>query len=295
MTTECFNLTCLGGRHKKENIPCQDYSLSMLDGKLSLAVVCDGHGAPMYFRSDTGARFAAEAVKECVCRYVNDQFMAALKGKPFKAYGPMRGKDVSNITDEAYLILCTLILKILEYWDEKVKQHAENHPMTEQEAAATPEPLVKAFRSGKNVNFAYGTTLLAHVQMDGCWFAFQIGDGKMIYIDDDTAFFPIVDDEQCHDNITTSVCDNDAMDDVRVSYEGDGHVPESLFLCTDGLEKVFVSEEKLAEHCSAVQNVLKLGSKKILVDNLSKVYPKLSTVTSGDDISLAGIYHKDIK
>lgn len=292
MGTDYFNITCIGSRHKEENIPCQDYSLAMKTGDIFVAVVCDGHGAPQYFRSEYGAMFAAKTVAECVQEMVDDEFIAALKGKPFTAYRSMKGRDVSNINDMAYLNVCNLVLSILKRWDEKVKEHVAKHPLTDKEAENIPKKLAEAFREGRVFNFAYGTTLLSYVQTNDCWFAFQIGDGKMVCLTKENAELPIREDECCHDNITTSLCDTDALDEVRVSYEGDGLFPEALFLCTDGLEKAFTSDEKLASYLDTILTVLNLGGKDILMNKLSEVLPKISAITSGDDMSLAGVYTK---
>lgn len=288
--TDHFNITCKGERHKVEGIPCQDYSLSMNTDEVVMAVVCDGHGAPQHFRSEIGARLAAEAVTEIVQEMLNDEFTAALKGKPFTAYGTMRGHDVSNIKDYAYLTICNLVLNIIKCWDDKVKDHVEAHPLSDKEAETIPKRLADAFRAGKVFNFAYGTTLLAHIQTKDFWFAFQIGDGKIISFNNEYVELPVREDKACHDNITTSLCNNDALDDVRVSYAGDGQFPDAVFLCTDGLEKAFSSDEKLASYLDTILNVLRLGGKDILLSKLTEVFPNISAITSGDDISLACVY-----
>lgn len=65
-------------------------------------------------------------------------------------------------------------------------------------------------------------------------------------------------------------------------------------LCTDGLEKAFLSDEKLASYYGTIMNVLRLGGKDVLLNKLAEVLPKISALTSGDDISLAGIYSTKI-
>lgn len=292
MSADCFNITCKGERHKVEGGLCQDYSLSVKADGLVLAVVCDGHGAAQYFRSETGAMFAAEAVAERVGIMVDEDFLVALRGKPFTAYGPMRGRDVSGIDDVAYLTICSLVLSIIRCWDGKVKRHVSAHPLTDKEAANIPEVLASAFRAGRVFNFAYGTTLLAYVQTKDFWFAFQIGDGKIVSLNKGVADFPVQGDEACHDHVTTSLCDNDALDEVRVSYAGDGQFPDAMLLCTDGLENAFLSDEKLATYYGTILNVLRIGGKEVLMKHLADTFPKISAITLGDDISLAGAFSK---
>ena len=291
MTTDCFNITCRGAWHEQEGIPCEDCSLSVKANGITIAVVCDGHGAEQYFRSKLGSKFATEAVKETVMAMVDDNFSDFIKGKPFTAYGPMRGKDVSNITDMAYLMICNLALNVIQCWDEKVKRHVETQPLTDEEAMLIPENLAEAFRAGKVFNFAYGTTLLAYVQTNDCWFAFQIGDGKIITFVGDTAEVTVMDDELCHDNITTSLCDNDALDEMRISYEGDGVFPEAVFLCTDGLEKAFESDDELASYYWKMLGIIKNGGKDVLVNKLEQVLPDISEKITGDDISIACVFN----
>ena len=53
---ECINFTCQGESHKADNKVCQDYSATLTERGLTVAVVCDGHGGNRYFRSDVGSR-----------------------------------------------------------------------------------------------------------------------------------------------------------------------------------------------------------------------------------------------
>jgi hypothetical protein len=51
-------------------------------------------------------------------------------------------------------------------------------------------------------------------------------------------------DKKCHDNITTSLCDFDVINEFRFCYNGDGPFPYAVFLCSDGLENSFKTVDK---------------------------------------------------
>ena len=55
-----FNKSVRGASHIASEKPCQDYSISYDEYGITIAVVCDGHGGNTYFRSDIGAKIAAE-------------------------------------------------------------------------------------------------------------------------------------------------------------------------------------------------------------------------------------------
>jgi len=55
-----FNKSVRGASHIASEKPCQDYSISYDECGITIAVVCDGHGGNTYFRSDIGAKIAAE-------------------------------------------------------------------------------------------------------------------------------------------------------------------------------------------------------------------------------------------
>ena len=55
-----FHKSVRGANHIASQKPCQDYSISYEECGMTIAVVCDGHGGSTYFRSDTGAKLAAE-------------------------------------------------------------------------------------------------------------------------------------------------------------------------------------------------------------------------------------------
>ena len=84
--TECFNFSCQGESHKASSKPCQDFSYSaVIDNGMSIAIVCDGHGGDRYFRSDIGAKYAAEVTFEAVRQFVASIDQSLFEEKPYTA------------------------------------------------------------------------------------------------------------------------------------------------------------------------------------------------------------------
>ena len=65
-----IHYTCQGESHKATNKVCQDYSSIYIGNECSIAIVCDGHGGERYFRSDIGAKMAADVTTECVKEFL---------------------------------------------------------------------------------------------------------------------------------------------------------------------------------------------------------------------------------
>ena len=83
---ECYNFSCQGESHKASNKPCQDFSYSAVtDSGMSIAIVCDGHGGNRYFRSDIGAKYAAEVTLEAVRQFVASIDQSLFEGNPYTA------------------------------------------------------------------------------------------------------------------------------------------------------------------------------------------------------------------
>ena len=60
-----LSFSCQGESHIAAGKVCQDYSLSAIsEDNDGIAIVCDGHGGRRYFRSDVGAKIAAENIDQ---------------------------------------------------------------------------------------------------------------------------------------------------------------------------------------------------------------------------------------
>ena len=81
MNAKSFNLSIQGASHIKKNKECQDASKSYFDSKMSIAIVCDGHGGDDYMRSAVGSEYACEVAEKNIKNFLEnidkDKFLEA--------------------------------------------------------------------------------------------------------------------------------------------------------------------------------------------------------------------------
>jgi len=288
-----FNHTCIGESHIKSGKVCQDYSLTInLDG-LTAAVVCDGHGSQRYFRSDVGAKLAAETTAELIKEFVDDFDKSQIVGKHFtQCYAKTdaqkyKENDLSPIFEQLFKAIVTT-------WYQKIEQHAKENPITEKEREHCEAEWIDEFENGIKIEKSYGCTLMASVFVPEYWFAFHIGDGKMISLQGNPIFMePVPWDDRCFLNKTTSLCDTDPLNEFRYCYCGDGSFPDAVFLGSDGIDDTFGEGDNLAEfYVKIAKGIIENGEEKTSED-IKKLLPDLSKRGSQDDMSLAVVFDID--
>ncbi len=264
-----INCTSVGASHVRIGKVCQDYSLSDSRPGYSFAVVCDGHGGDNYFRSADGSRFAARAAQDCI-----DELMQDL------------GTDDVPVKPEPMLV--QLEKSIIAKWNASVWEHFEENPFTEGELGSVCETRRQRLLAGKSIESTYGTTLIAVVWTRAYWFGIQIGDGKCVRIKADGSFDqPIPPNDKCFLNTTTSICDENAIEDFRHCFSTE--VPVALFCGSDGIDDSFICDEQLYKLYETVARSLAKDEPDAARAELEDYLPRLSAKGSGDDVSIAGL------
>ena len=285
-----FATSVLGAGHIKDKKPCQDYSIAWQskDSGSVVLIVCDGHGSDTYVRSDVGSRLAAQITLEAVKEFVprkghtpNPEWIVGQKGQGQAHeqvnYGTGEGKVFEALFETIY-----------RTWLDAIEQDAQNNPFTEEETKRLKwKKLVKA----------YGTTLMAYVQTPDYWFAFQIGDGRMLAADEDLKWRQLVPwDEACFLNQTTSLCNTDPLPLFRYAFDGTGNFPSAVFCCSDGIEDSWgdydLAPQMLHDYFTGLAKVFMHEGRNVTLDRLSDFLPKLSAAASKDDMSIAGYINK---
>lgn len=287
---ESINYTCIGASHIAENKVCQDYSLSINATGLCAAVVCDGHGGKRYFRSDKGAEFAAKITDDKIKEFVENFDNSLIIGKPFTQC--LAKSDSKNTqSDGLFSIFNQLFISIVSTWYAQIEKHANDNPLTDKERELCEPAWIDEFESGVKIEKSYGCTLMAAVFTKEYWFAFHIGDGKMISLQRNPLFTePVPWDDICFLNKTTSLCDNNPFDEFRYCYCGDGSFPDAVFLGSDGMDDSFGAIENLADfYIKVASSIVKDGKNKTL-DDIKTTLPNLSKKGSQDDMSLAVVF-----
>ena len=293
-----FAVTVQGGYHIKSGLVCQDSSTRYDDEGVSIAVVADGHGDPSCFRSDRGAKYAVNCVTAGIKLFVKEQ-EAAFKPHLMKKPTPPSRMELEKLLREK------LIKQTVASWNKYIMEHYQRNPFTEQELEKVGDKYRKRYEDGKDINKAYGTTLIVAAITPWYWFGFHIGDGRFsVLYPDGLGGQPVPWDPRCYLNVTTSICDDDILDrgeeGVRtyLSLHSEEAPPIAFFLCSDGIDDNYPVEEnevylyglylEIAATC-AEEGFASTFGEDGASGQLKELANGFATRGKGDDTSLAGI------
>lgn len=284
MEYKSFNISKRGASHIKRGTECQDASISFSNEDFSIIIVCDGHGGDDYVRSSKGSSIAKEVALEKIKNFIKD----------FEKI-----EFIEKDKDYYDRFMYNLKASIISSWNEKVKEDMSENPFTEDELNMVSNGARKRYLNSKLEKFyaAYGTTMIAVACTEKYCFAIQIGDGKCIFINSDGEIIqPVPIDDKCFLNVTTSICDEDAIDSFRhifIEKSDEQSLPVAVFIGTDGVDDSFQNDQQLYELYRTVLYSFSNTNFKDACEELENYLPKLSKYGSGDDISIASIL--DIK
>jgi len=270
-TSYDFAFSEQGYNHIKSDKVCQDSSGCYSDDSMAVVVVADGHGSDNYPRTDRGSSFAVEATITAVREFVKTVEESAI--------------DISADSDS---YLEQLAKNILANWYAAVDADLEKYPFSEEELSKVSEKYKKRYLSGQRQEKAYGTTLIAACQTKNYWFGLQIGDGKCVCISQDGSMGePIPWDEDCQANITTSICDSEAIEEFRYYFTKE--CPVATLMGTDGIDDSYANTEEMYVLYRSILAIFAEYGRETGEAEIKAFLPGLSRKGSGDDVSIAGI------
>ena len=292
-----FNYSCLGESHKADEKPCQDASKSAVTDKgLTICIVSDGHGGEQYFRSQIGSQELVNITFEKVQEFTEGMLqLNILKDTPFTQMD-ISSKRPDNlpalkVIDDRFM---QLFRAIKAEWMIHIYEHALNTPVDDREQKKVKPEYLDQLKQQRNLEKIYGATLMAYVQCSNFWFAFHLGDGKMIMFDrKGTGFEPVLWDDDCFLNKTTSICQEDAIERFRYTFEGDGKFPLAVFLGSDGIDDTFTDGEPLYNFYRGVLQYIFIDGDESVEEDLKKNLPVFSARGSRDDMSVAYCYDEE--
>lgn len=313
-----FNMTKMGASHVKSGKPCQDYSLCWQsdDGGTHVVIICDGHGGDTYVRSDRGSRLAAEItlrnIREMIACTSPALFLdkeGAVTARPedeednlFHMPHPKNEGDLGDSErqqleqDRAFYAAVApireqdqhfnrLFASIYLQWVKAIEQDAEESQFNEYE---------KSCLKNARITKAYGTTLMAFVRTPLYWFAFHIGDGKMLCCDINFNWRePVPWDCNCFLNITTSLCEHNPLHSFRYAFSGKGDFPVAVMMGSDGIDDSWHTMERLQNFYSQTLGIFNDLGEEEAIRQLGDYLSILSEKGSRDDVSMAGIIDMD--
>lgn len=234
--------------------PCQDAVLAVALEETRVVAVSDGHGTCR--RSDVGARIAVEVATECLSGF----------------YAALSREERENLSTSLALMRAPTRRQIVQTWTERVLAHD----------LADPAP--DGLRD-------YGATLLFGLATPEMLLLGQLGDGDVLIVDaSGEVVRPMEPDSLVFGNETPSLCDDEAWNRVRLAIRP---APEGgclVLLSTDGYANSYPTDGAFdAVAVDYLKMVVKHGMAAV-DENLARILGHVSTVGSGDDVSLALMY-----
>lgn len=262
-----FHVIERGSSHILTGKPCQDYAASQYTKDYAIGIVADGHGSNKHFRSERGSKYAVE-----VTMTILQEFLSSTRNMTLLPNGDWQKQIAASI---------------ISHWNDRIDVDKTTEPFTEDELQALKDFDRQQIEEGKWQS-VYGTTLIAIVRTEKCFFGLQIGDGKCVVADSNgNPSQPIPWDDKCFLNQTTSLCDSDAVNLFRFVYQTE-NLPIAAFVASDGVDDTYPTDERLYEFYRAVWKMFR-DDPKGAKDDLQSFLPKMSEQGSHDDISIAGI------
>jgi serine/threonine protein phosphatase PrpC len=278
-----FACSVRGASHIKNGKPCQDASFDEKGNNYRFAALADGHGGDPYFRSEFGSRFAIQALRSCVFDPSAGIIIKKLSAQ-------VENKKVEK---ERERIILQLKKSVINRWNMMVCNDIDVNPFTEKELNAIPAKYMDEYRAGKYYESAYGTTLIAVLWTDTFLLALQIGDGSCVMLNTEAEFTkPVPVDEKCFLNVTSSLCDRNAIESFRHYYTKD--LPAAMIIASDGIDDCFAGTEKLFDFYRVILSSFNEKDEENAKAELNDYFPRLSAKGSGDDVSIGLIIDSEI-
>lgn len=254
-----YEQTEIGNSHIKSGTPLQD-SVYVKNSKRHAKVigcVSDGHGSKIHFYSEYGSSILCNVVAHSLRTFVG-KFKIPLneyKKSEVKRYefGVNQNFNVPdnidpNLFSELNNHFQHLFKNIIFKWNEELYKHWKKNKPTEKELEekGIENSWVKRFMEDENIEVAYGCTLVAFVITTEYFFSFQLGDGSCFIFDKElNGELPIPNDPKCIGSTTTSMCEEDVLDNFRCVFQVN-NLPVSIFIATDGLDGAFSLIDEVA-------------------------------------------------
>lgn len=276
-----------GYAHVKNSSGVEDYAGSYNDpeGRFHIGVICDGHSDKNCFRSGKGAQFGCESALEILKRFFELYLAQNAESRTFPDGFENRLKKS--------LKLC---------WDKKVYNDIKENPLKEEELNPLTDRVRKIYEAGNGLLNIYGATFLAIGICEDFFIAFHIGDGAILCVDEDGAYFsPVSQDSKSETGAPASLCDADLFSRENAFRVGiSKKLPLLATVSSDGIEDCMNPFEYKRFTCSLFKKIgieeeegqesseLNEKQKKYFVSCLEYYADKGHGAE--DDCSLAAIY-----
>ena len=291
MSYELFCRFVQGAGHIKKGMPCEDYGMKFENDECKVFVLGDGHGDPNCPRSSFGSKAVCEIAVEVMAEFAKNIRESGLEKNLLKKNDsdPYISKEYTSES-----LIRQLIVSIVGRWSCRVNDDLEENPLTEKELDESKE-YAEAYQKGEHLEHIYGTTMIAGLLTENYLLLLQQGDGRCVVFDSKgNASQPIPWDDRCIANITTSMCEEDAV--VSCRYHIVDLKKNPVIACiagSDGVEDSFSNMEKMhAYYREKIQLACEEGIAG-LEEELALTLPFFSERGSQDDVTICGIIDRE--
>ncbi len=266
-----FGSSVQGASHIRSETECQDSYKKVLrnDGSVILAVA-DGHGSKNCPFSKTGSSIAVNVF----CKIMSD-------------YADNYSGDFASLITYLNREGDTKVARAID--DEWKRRVYKNHKDNKREM-----PLDQTGEAALQKVYAqYGTTLLGLMLTEEFLFAFQIGDGDIIFVSD-KGCEPVIQGDKILGVETHSLSKEDAWKKVITTvrrFEYHLYLPCMFLMSSDGFSNSYKNDEEFAKTCVEYYGMINQFGPKAVGENLKKWLSETSEMGCGDDITVLIAYY----
>ena len=263
-------------------MPCEDYGIKFENDECKIFALGDGHGDSNCPRSSFGSRTVCEIAVQEMKLFAKEIKNQKWEEQLMDKYG------ASELVNQ-------LVTSIFGKWSCAVNEDFLQNPLSEKEELEAKQ-YIDRYRRGERIEHIYGTTFIACLMTDEYVILLQQGDGRCVVFDcDGNATQPIPWDDRCFANITTSVCDVDAVQSCR--YHIIDLKTNAIMACvagSDGVEDSFGSMDKMHAYYREKLMIACESGVEELEKDLYETLPDFSAEGSRDDTTICGLIDRDL-
>ncbi|ACV21465.1 Uncharacterised protein [Slackia heliotrinireducens] len=211
----------------------------------------------------------------------DEQGNADLTGREALLFDPQQAK----------MLMRQVAVSIVGDWTSRVNSHYAENPLTDEEWAGCSDRYKPRYQAGERIEHIYGTTLIAGLVTDTYALLLQQGDGRLCVFDaQGDVSQPIPWDDRCFANVTTSMCDEDALASMRFCiWDLRSHPVVAVLAGSDGVEDAYFSPEQMHSFYREQLVYAARSSVAELQTKLQAELPAFSAGGSRDDVTICGI------
>lgn|GEM_PF-473147 len=268
---EVLGISVRGASHIQSGLECQDSNKYVIcENGFIILSVADGHGSKNCPFSKTGSDLATQAFCSTMTKYLN-------------GFGDSTEQLLTFLNREGE----TKVAQDIELeWKALVE---EAHVNAERDC-----PVDENGEPDKVLMYAqYGTTLLGLLLCDDFLFAFQIGDGDMVFATKEHVYPVIIGDKilgvETHSLSRTNAWKKALSVVRRINPEETR--PNMYLLSTDGFANSHKNDEEFYKTCTDYLTMLEQYGSEAVSENLESWLSETSALGCGDDITVLIAYY----